>query len=168
MTPDEHYIQIYLKPVAKKPSPGAKLDTSIGAAAFITEEIGHQAQEHLLLVMLNVRLRVSGLFLVGVGDKASTPYSIPHIMQALLLNNAHTFIMAHNHPSGDTTPSPEDIRMTRKVLQVARLMNLEFADHIIVGPNENSYTSLKELGHFIMATDPAQVEKIIQEFTDAN
>ena len=56
-------------------------------------------------------------------------------------------VLAHNHPSGDPTPSREDIEITKQINEAAKLMNIEFLDHIIIG-DETRYLSLKEKGHF--------------------
>jgi DNA repair protein RadC len=66
------------------------------------------------------------------------------IFRFVIQSNASSFIMAHNHPSGDPTPSKPDIAMTKKLKQAANLLQIEFIDHLILTPY--SYVSFKELG----------------------
>ena len=57
---------------------------------------------------------------------------------------AAALILAHNHPSGDPTPSPEDVQVTRRLVEAGRLMGIDVLDHVIIG--DNRYQSLRELG----------------------
>ena len=67
-------------------------------------------------------------------------------MKPLILSNATSFIVGHNHPSTDTTPSNADIECTKRLKKVGELMDIQLRDHLIIG--ENSYVSLKEEGVF--------------------
>ncbi len=71
---------------------------------------------------------------------------IRSIMQTALLGNAYGIMLAHNHPSGDSSPSASDILATKKVIEAAELMGMNMLDHIIVG-HDRQYTSLKAEGH---------------------
>ena len=66
------------------------------------------------------------------------------IFQRAILVNAAAVILVHNHPSGDPTPSPEDIALTKKLVEAGRVMDITVLDHVIV--REESYVSLKEQG----------------------
>ena len=63
-----------------------------------------------------------------------------------VLQNAASIIICHNHPSGDITPSQEDINITKRLYEAGRILGIELLDHIIIG--DNKYTSLKEKGVF--------------------
>jgi DNA repair protein RadC len=66
------------------------------------------------------------------------------IFQYALKNGAVFFVLVHNHPSGDPTPSAEDVALTRRVADAGAIMNIRLMDHIIIG--DRDYTSLKEIG----------------------
>ncbi|KIU10062.1 DNA repair protein RadC [Bacillus subtilis] len=66
-------------------------------------------------------------------------------MKSAILSNAASIIVGHNHPSGLTEPSKEDIEVTKRLVEAGKLMGIELLDHIIVG--DNRYTSLKEKGY---------------------
>lgn len=67
-------------------------------------------------------------------------FSQSELFKTVLLGNSSKFILVHNHPSGNANPSESDYEITRKVLQVARLLDLQFLDHIVIG--DNQYTSI--------------------------
>jgi DNA repair protein RadC len=69
------------------------------------------------------------------------------VYKAALLANAHTVVVAHNHPSGKLVPSPQDLRVTRVLLRAGALLGIELFDHIIVAP-DGTFVSLRELGVF--------------------
>lgn len=67
-------------------------------------------------------------------------FSQSELFKTVLFGNSSKFILVHNHPSGNAKPSESDYEMTRKVLEVARLLDLQFLDHIVIG--DNQYTSI--------------------------
>lgn len=68
------------------------------------------------------------------------------MFRAAILANAASIVVAHNHPSGNPTPSPEDLRVTRKLCEVGALLDIPLLDHVIVGPDER-FSSLRRMGH---------------------
>ena len=71
---------------------------------------------------------------------------LPLVRQKQGITNSKSIILAHNHPSGDTTPSMEDIRVTKTLIDAGNLLNIKVLDHVIAG--KNSFTSLKAEGYF--------------------
>lgn len=67
------------------------------------------------------------------------------VFKLAILGNSASIILFHNHPSGDTTPSKEDINITERIKEAGKIIGIELIDHIILG-DENKYTSLKEKG----------------------
>jgi len=97
------------------------------------------------IICLDTKNKVIGIHIIGVGGLASCNVEIRGIFQRALLNNAMSIILFHNHPSGDPTPSPEDISITRKIAEAGDVMTIKVLDHIIVG-DEGRYVSLAERG----------------------
>lgn len=104
----------------------------------------NQPQEHVYLACFCKR-SLRGVFEVNVGG---TNYSIADtaaIIRNVLLTGASGFVIVHNHPSGDNSPSKEDIETTRKLREISRCLSLNFYDHIIIGENGN-YLSFHNSG----------------------
>ena len=99
-------------------------------------------QENVILVTADTRLKCVGLHVVHVGSIRQSVFDIPDIFKRVLLSNSGSFFLVHNHPSGDSTPSREDINATSRVLDASRVMNIDFVDHIVVGYND--HTSIRE------------------------
>ena len=103
-----------------------------------------QAEEVGVLITLNNKNNVTGLFEVSRGTINASYLNCREIFKRAILNNAKSIIVAHNHPSGDSTPSKEDISVTEAIKKSGHFLGIELLDHIIIG-DDNS-TSLKERG----------------------
>ncbi|PAY35043.1 hypothetical protein A8C35_00485 [Ligilactobacillus salivarius] len=113
----------------------------------IIEEIGENSQETLLLLGLDTKNNVTVLSNLFVGGLSSATIEPRAIFQILILNNCARFIIAHNHPSGDTTPSKNDIAISNRLKKLGELMEMQLIDHIIV--SDTLYTSLAEEKYLI-------------------
>lgn len=102
-------------------------------------QANYQAEEHIWLIALNTKLKPVGVFEVSHGTVDTSIVRPREIFVRLLLCGATGFIIAHNHPSGDTTLSSEDIDVTTRLSKSAKIMGLRFLDHVILG---NSVFSL--------------------------
>lgn len=96
------------------------------------------AEEHLYLVALSTKGHPLGVFEVSHGSVDASVFNPREIFIRLLLCGASMFVIAHNHPSGDTHPSKEDFAATRKLKECADMMGIPMIDHIIIG---NSFYS---------------------------
>lgn len=101
-------------------------------------------QEEVHTLLLDTRNRVIGKPMVYRGSLNAVDMRISEIFRDAVRSNAAAIIVAHNHPSGDPTPSAEDISATRALTQAGKLLSIELLDHIIIV--HNGYTSLKERG----------------------
>ena len=101
-------------------------------------------REHLVVLLLNTKYKVIGIHTVGIGtlDKAIT--SGREVFKAAILGNAAAIILGHNHPSGVSTPSNEDVKLTTMLYDAGKLLGIEVLDHVIIGEGEHS--SMKK-GH---------------------
>lgn len=101
-------------------------------------ELAEQEQEHLLTFVLDAKQRIKGYSTVSVGTLDRTMAHCREIFRNAIIKGACTIILAHNHPSGDPTPSPHDISFTRDAEEAGKLLGIPLVDHIIVGlPSED-------------------------------
>ena len=107
-------------------------------------EMAFLDQEHLRAVILNTKNEVIGTHEVYIGSVNSALVRVAEVLRPAVRNNCPAIIMVHNHPSGDPTPSPEDILITRRVRTNGETMDIDLLDHIIIGGQ--GYVSLKDKG----------------------
>jgi len=117
---------------------------SADAAKLLIPEMAFLEQEHLRLILLDARHRVLQIPTIYIGSLNTSVIRVGELFRAALRENAAALILAHNHPSADPSPSPEDVHVTRLVVQAGQLLDIEVLDHIIVGGQR--YASLKERG----------------------
>jgi DNA repair protein RadC len=99
-------------------------------------------QEELRLVLLDTKNRVIAIPTLYRGNVNTSVIRLAEVFREALRYNAVGLIVVHNHPSGDPTPSPEDIRVTERMVEAARLMDIDLLDHVVIG--HNRFVSLKE------------------------
>ena len=113
-------------------------------AAFLFPILEHESVEVFLVLCLTVKHRLLAFHELGRGAIDKVIVSPRDVFKTVLLANAASFAVAHNHPSGDHTPSPDDTALTRTLAAGATLMSVQFLDHIILG--DGRYYSFKEGG----------------------
>ena len=111
-------------------------------AEYYMEEMRHRKQEHLKLLMLNSKSKLLGEKDISKGTVNASLVSPRELFIEALEKQAVAIILIHNHPSGDVTPSENDIRLTKRVQEAGRLIGIELLDHIIIG--NNCYISFAE------------------------
>ena len=107
--------------------------------------VHENSEEYLYMLCLNVKLVMTSVFELSHGSVNSSVASVREMFQKALLANAVSVIVLHNHPSGDPTPSREDITVTKRMVEAGNLIGIDVLDHIIIG--DNRYTSLKDKGY---------------------
>ncbi len=110
------------------------------------EELRHEPQEHMLLLMLNSKARLIGENTISKGTVNASLITPREIYMQAMQKNAVSVVLLHNHPSGDPTPSRDDIRTTRRIWEAGRDIGIELLDHIVIG--DMCYTSFREEGMF--------------------
>ena len=113
-------------------------------AELLRYEIGGREQEHLVVVLLDTRNRLLRIAEVYVGSLNTSVVRIGEIFREAVRSNAAALIVAHNHPSGDPSPSPEDVAVTRAMVEAGRLLDVEVLDHLIIG--KDRHLSLRQAG----------------------
>lgn len=103
-------------------------------------------KEHFIILMFNTKNKVVGYHLVSMGGLNSSLVHPREVFRPAILQGACSIILVHNHPSGDTTPSNEDIKLTLKFEKAGKIIGIEVLDHIIIGTDEekNSLSLKKE------------------------
>jgi len=103
-------------------------------------------RERFIVVVLDVKNRPRHVEVVGEGAVDACPVDPREVFRAALRERGSSVLLAHNHPSGDPTPSREDLRLTRQLADAARLLDLRIHDHIIVGNGTDRWVSLAQRG----------------------
>ena len=101
-------------------------------------------QEHLRTVLLDTRNRVLSIPTVYIGSLNAAQVRVGEMFREAIRANCAAMIVVHNHPSGDPTPSPEDVQVTRMIVEAGSLLNIDVLDHLIIG--RQRFVSLKERG----------------------
>ncbi len=112
------------------------------AANLLMYEMMNLEQEHLRVILLNTRNRVIAVPTVYIGSLNTSVVRLAEVFKPAIVHNASAVIIVHNHPSGDCSPSPEDISVTRRLVQTGEMLSISVLDHIILG--RHRFVSLKE------------------------
>lgn len=123
-------------------SEGICLSDAQSVAAYYMEYLRHEPQEQLLVSMFDSKCHLIGDTVIATGSARAVLCSPREIFLRLLEKKAVYFILLHNHPSGDPSPSREDCELTKRVKACGELMDVELSDHIIIG--DNRYYSFRE------------------------
>lgn len=137
----EKEVSVYCPEFDRKMSSPEKI------ARFATDylRMHEQTEEYMYMLCMNTKLDMIGVFEISHGNVNSSIVGTREVYQKALLANAVSIVMVHNHPSGDPTPSREDITVTERLMKAGEILGIQLLDHIIIGrPN---YTSLKEKGY---------------------
>ncbi len=114
------------------------------AAGMLQHEMSDLEQEHLRVILLDTRNRVMDIVEIYQGSLNSAQVRVAELFKPAIQRTAAGIIVVHNHPSGDPTPSPDDVAVTREVVQAGKLLDIEALDHLIIG--RGRFVSLKERG----------------------
>ena len=136
------------------------------AMEVMRRELSGYDREVLCVVNLNSRLQPINFHVVSVGDLSQSIASIPNILKTGILSNAQSFMLLHNHPSGDVTPSQVDIQMTKRVLEAGKILGIGCVDHIIVGGGNETYFSMREQGTLDFSDQTISYNKCIASKND--
>ena len=117
---------------------------------FVTTEPDHEAdKENLIVVILNTRLTPFAWHRVTLGTVDQASCHPREVLRPVIAAAGYAFVLMHNHPSGDASPSRSDEQVTRRLIEAAKLMQIAFIDHVIIGtpaPGRSPYSSFREAG----------------------
>ena len=125
--------------------PKAVISCPQDAANLLAPRMNKLLQEELHALLLNTRNQVVAERTIYIGTVNSSSVRPAEVIRPAVMLNAPNMIIAHNHPSGDPTPSPEDASVTRDIVAAANLMDIKILDHIVIGEGYR-FTSMKERG----------------------
>jgi DNA repair protein RadC len=111
-------------------------------ASLLQLEMGLFEQEHLRVVLLNTKHHVLGMRDVYKGSLNTSLIRTSEVFRDAVKENCAAIIVAHNHPSGDPTPSPEDVGVTKEIVAAGKLLDIEVLDHLVIG--RNRYVSMRQ------------------------
>ena len=123
-----------------------KIKKAVDCYNYVKDKLSHQKQEHFLAIYLSVTNEVIKDEIISIGTNDKTIAEPKDVIRWGLKYAAYAIIVTHNHPSGNPTPSPEDISFTTKLSNACNLVDIKLVDHIIVG--KNKYFSFKEKSIF--------------------
>jgi DNA repair protein RadC len=116
---------------------------------FFAPQMRHLPQEQVVVAALDARLRHMGSTVISLGTVSESSAHPREILRPVITRGAHGFVLIHNHPSGDPSPSRADESVTRRLMEASRLMQVVFLDHVIIGkpaPGRSPYYSFREAG----------------------
>jgi len=114
------------------------------SVTIFRDYIGNPDREHVVCLAVNTKNQPVGIHTVSIGSLNSSIIAIREVFKAAVMSNAAAIILCHNHPSGDPTPSAEDVAITRKIREAGVLLDIELLDHIVLG--DPGFVSLRERG----------------------
>ncbi len=131
----------------QRPRLGTGKPVTVRQGKEVYEHVRHYAhgldREHFWILTLNARHQITGKELISVGSLDASIVHPREIFKNCIKKSAKAIILVHNHPSGDPTPSDEDINVTKRLIDAGRLLGIHVLDHVVVA--EGSYVSIREL-----------------------
>jgi DNA repair protein RadC len=112
----------------------------------LIESQGQPDREQFCIILLNSKNEIIGLNIVSTGNLSSAPVHPREVLKPAILSNASAMILCHNHPSGDLSPSPEDIAITARIVQASKIMGIQVHEHLIISMHDDSYFSFADHG----------------------
>ncbi len=137
-------IELGRRLTLESPEERAAINSPADAAALVQYEMSALEQEHMRVILLDRRNRVLETVEVYKGSVNSSQVRVGEVFKDAIRKNASALIVTHNHPSGDPTPSPDDVAVTRAIVQAGKLLDVEVLDHLVIG--QGRWVSLKERG----------------------
>lgn len=113
-------------------------------STYLMEDLRYLQKEHFVCLFLNTKNHVIGKETLSMGSLNASIVHPREVFRAAIKRSSASIICVHNHPSGDPTPSPEDIQMTARLVEAGQIIGIEVLDHIILG--DQNFVSLKEKG----------------------
>ena len=137
-------IELGRRLTLEAPEERPSINSPADAAALVAYEMSALEQEHLRVILLDRRNRVLETVEVYKGSVNSSQVRVGELFKEAVRKNASAIVVIHNHPSGDPTPSPDDVAVTRAIVQAGKLLDVDVLDHLVIG--QGKWVSLKERG----------------------
>ena len=122
-----------------------RVSDSMEVARMLMDELSDEKKEYFMVINLNSKLQVESKSIVSIGNLDSAPVHPREVFAPAIRRGAAAVVVAHNHPSGDPTPSAQDIEVTQRLLEASNIIGIKLLDHVIVGQGRN--ISMKAEGY---------------------
>lgn len=126
------------------PEPGATIRSASDIAGLLLAEMGALEREELRVVLLDAKNHVLGIRTVYVGNVSSAVVRVGELFRDAVCELASGVVLVHSHPSGDPTPSPDDLHLTAEAIAAGRLLDIDVLDHVVIGGD--GFVSLRDRG----------------------
>lgn len=123
-----------------------RLRDSAQVAELLIEEMMYEKRELFMTINLNSKMQVESKSVISIGNLDSAPVHPREVFGPAIRRGAAAVVVAHNHPSGDPSPSPQDIEVTERLISASKILGIKLIDHVIVG--NGCFTSMKSEGYF--------------------
>jgi DNA repair protein RadC len=137
-------LEIGKRLLLESPDERPQIRSPADAANIVMSEMSLLDQEHLCTMLLDTKNRVLATPTIYVGSLNTSLIRVGELFREAIRANCASLIVLHNHPSGDPTPSPEDVAVTRQIVDAGKLLDVEVLDHLVIG--RQRFVSLKERG----------------------
>ncbi|WP_308415522.1 JAB domain-containing protein [Sporanaerobium hydrogeniformans] len=121
-----------------------RIQSTSDADELVRQFLDELDREAMIVVALNTKSEPTCLQVISIGSLSASIVHPREVFKVAILSNAYSILLAHNHPSGDTTPSQEDIKLTKRIKNASDIMGISLLDHLIIG--SDGYYSFKENG----------------------
>lgn len=121
------------------------IKTPIDAVSILEGQLRFKKKEHFVTLLLDTKNQVIACETISIGSLNSSIVHPREVFKTAITKSAASIILAHNHPSGNTEPSNEDIEVTRRLIETGDIIGIKVLDHIIIG--DGRYMSFKEMGY---------------------
>ena len=139
-------IELGRRMAIESPEERASISSPAEAAALVSFDMSALEQEHLRVILLDTRNKVLDIVEIYIGSVNSSQVHVGELFKPAVRRNAAAMIVVHNHPSGDPTPSPDDLAVTRAIVQAGKLLDVDVLDHLVIGQGKDRWVSMKERG----------------------
>lgn len=130
--------------LAVAPDQRPLIKSSADAANLLMADMAFLEQEHIRAILLDTRQRLLKVCTVSIGHLSQSTFRVAELFREAIRENAASIIVAHNHPSGDATPSSQDKKVTEQLVEAGHLLGVQVLDHLVIG--RNRFVSLREQG----------------------
>jgi DNA repair protein RadC len=132
--------------VSLNPGERPQIRSPLDIANLVRAEMSALAQEHLRVLLLDTKNHVMASHDVYRGSLNTAVVRVGELFREAIRQNCAALVLVHNHPSGDPSPSPEDVQLTEQVVEAGTLLDIAVLDHLVIGRGQPGFVSLKEHG----------------------
>lgn len=137
-------VELARRLALERPDERVRVHSPEDIAALLSSEMAALDQEELRTVLLNTKNEVLRVVTVYRGSVNAAQIRVAEVFKDAVRLNAPSLVVAHNHPSGDPTPSPDDVAVTQELVKAGRLLDIEVLDHLVIG--DGQHVSLRRRG----------------------